>query len=87
MYTRGIKKGEDYDKLEKAIVILITDKKIKDIEDIDRTIDNIVEKFSKADNNLSPFTIYLLSIIAISENNQTIFGRLLQFTITENMKA
>ena len=35
LYTRGIKKGEDYDKLEKAIVILITDKKIKDLEELE----------------------------------------------------
>ena len=43
------------------------------------------ETLSRRTIRLSPNSY--LSIIAISENNQTIFGRLLQFTITENMKA
>ena len=34
LYVKSIKKGEDYSKLEKAIVILITDKRIKDLSEL-----------------------------------------------------
>ena len=35
LYVKSIKRGESYQKLEKAIVILITDKKIKDLEELE----------------------------------------------------
>ena len=35
MYIRNIKKGDEYSDLEKTIVILITDKKIKNLEELD----------------------------------------------------
>ena len=36
IYVKGIRKGERYEKLQRAIVILITDKNIKELEDISK---------------------------------------------------
>ena len=35
LYVRSIKKAEDYEKLEKSMVILISDKKIKGLEELE----------------------------------------------------
>lgn len=64
MYIQNIKEGEDYEKLEKTIVILFADYKLEKLKDIKKYITqwNIREKENKCVVLTNVFEIYIIEI-------------------------
>ena len=64
MYIQNIKEGEDYEKLEKTIVILFADYKLEKLKDINKYITqwNIREKENKCVVLTNVFEIYIIEI-------------------------
>ena len=72
MYIRSIKKAENYEKLEKTIIILISDKKIEKIKEIEEyhTQWKIIENKSRKKILTDKFEIHIIEIEKIGKNKE-----------------
>ena len=97
MYIQSIKEGEDYDKLEKSIVILFTDYNLESLKNIKKYITqwNIREKENKGVVLTNIFEIYIIEINKYKESeNEEEIDKWVNFlknpevvTMKENNKA
>ncbi len=80
LFSKGIKKGEDYEKLEKTIAILITNKKIEKFEKLKyHTEWKIFEKENKKEMLTDKLEIHIIELEKIEENNQESNDKLLDW--------
>ena len=72
MYIRSIKKAENYEKLEKTIIILISDKKIEKIKELEEyhTQWKIIENKSRKKILTDKFEIHIIEIEKIGKNKE-----------------
>ena len=80
LFSKGIKKGEDYEKLEKTIAILITNEKIEKFEKLKyHTEWKIFEKENKKEILTDKLEIHIIELEKIEENNQESNDKLLDW--------
>ena len=80
LFSKGIKKGENYEKLEKTIAILITNKKIKKFEELKyHTEWKIFETENKKEMLTDKLEIHIIELEKIEENNQESNDKLLDW--------
>ncbi len=80
LFSKGIKKGEDYEKLEKTIAILITDEKIKKFEELKyHTEWKIFEKEYKKEMLTDKLEIHIIELEKIEETSQESNDKLLDW--------
>ena len=80
MYIRNIKKGDEYSNLEKTIVILITDKKIKNLEELDyHTKWQILDTKTCRKILTDKLEIHIIELEKIKESNITEKDKLLDW--------
>ena len=80
LFSKGIKKGEDYEKLEKTIAILITNEKIEKFEKLKyHTEWKIFEKENKKEMLTDKLEIHIIELEKIEENNQESNDKLLDW--------
>ena len=80
LFSKGIKKGEDYKKLEKTIAILITNEKIEKFEKLKyHTEWKIFEKENKKEILTDKLEIHIIELEKIEENNQESNDKLLDW--------
>jgi predicted transposase/invertase (TIGR01784 family) len=72
MYSKGIKEGEDYEKLSKAIVILFSDYKLEKLKNIDKYITkwNIREEENTQTVLTDDMEIYIIELPKFKNNMQ-----------------
>ena len=80
LFSKGIKKGEDYEKLEKTIAILITNEKIEKFEKLKyHTEWKIFEKENKKKILTDKLEIHIIELEKIEDNNQESNDKLLDW--------
>ena len=80
LFSKGIKKGENYEKLEKTIAILITNKKIEKFEELKyHTEWKIFETENKKEILTDKLEIHIIELEKIEENNQESNDKLLDW--------
>ena len=80
LFSKGIKKGEDYEKLEKTIAILITNKKIEKFEELKyHTEWKIFEKENKKVMLTDKLEIHIIELEKIEEKIQESNDKLLDW--------
>ena len=80
LFSKGIKKGEDYEKLEKTVAILITNKKIERFEKLKyHTEWKIFEKENKKEMLTDKLEIHIIELEKIEEDNQESNDKLLDW--------
>ena len=80
LFSKGIKKGEDYEKLEKTIAILITNEKIEKFEKLKyHTEWKIFEKENKKEMLTDKLEIHIIELEKIEEDNQESNDKLLDW--------
>ena len=80
LFSKGIKKGEDYEKLEKTIAILITNEKIEKFEKLKyHTEWKIFEKENKKEMLTDKLEIHIIELEKIEDNNQESNDKLLDW--------
>ena len=80
LYARSIKKAEDYDKLEKSIVILISDEKIEDLEDLDcHTEWKIVEMKNRKKILTDKLEIHIIELVKLENDTNSVNKELLNW--------
>ena len=80
LFSKGIKKGEDYEKLEKTIAILITNEKIEKFEKLKyHTEWKIFEKENKKEILTDKLEIDIIELEKIEDNNQESNDKLLDW--------
>ncbi len=71
MYTRDIKKGQDYSELKKTIVVLIADFKVKGLETLEYHSQwKIIEKENKKLILTDKFEIHIIEIPKVADNQK-----------------
>ena len=80
LFSKGIKKGEDYEKLEKTIAILITNEKIEKFEELKyHTEWKIFETENKKEILTDKLEIHIIELEKIEDNNQESNDKLLDW--------
>ena len=80
LFSKGIKKGEDYEKLEKTIAILITNEKIEKFEKLKyHTEWKIFEKENKKEMLTDKLEIHIIELEKIEERRQESNDKLLDW--------
>ena len=80
LFSKGIKKGEDYEKLEKTIAILITNEKIEKFEKLKyHTEWKIFEKENKKEMLTDKLEIHIIQLEKIEERSQESNDKLLDW--------
>ena len=80
LFSKGIKKGEDYEKLEKTIAILITNEKIEKFEKLKyHTEWKIFEKENKKEMLTDKLEIHIIELEKIEDKNQESNDKLLDW--------
>ena len=80
LFSKGIKKGETYEKLEKTIAILITNEKIEKFEKLKyHTEWKIFETENKKEILTDKLEIHIIELEKIEENNQESNDKLLDW--------
>ncbi len=80
LFSKGIKKGEDYEKLEKTIAILITNEKIEKFEKLKyHTEWKIFETENKKEILTDKLEIHIIELEKIEDNNQESNDKLLDW--------
>ena len=81
LYTRGIKKSEEYEVLEKTIVILISDKKIESLKELEEyhTEWKIIETKNRKKILTDKFEIHIIEIEKVNESKKEYNDKLLDW--------
>ena len=89
LYIRSIAKGQDYNKLEKSIIILITDKNVPGLEDMEcHTKWKILETKNKQKILTDKLEIHIIQLDKLKENIKNINDNLLDWLMfLENPKS
>ncbi len=81
IYTKGLKKSEDYKELEKTIVILISDKKIESLKKLEEyhTQWRIIENKNRKEILTDKFEICIIELDKINESKEKTNDKLLDW--------